>query len=624
MTIQIALAVVGTAVAWLAVIAIFVYGLRRRWLARFDNGFFLSLVLALVGVAIMSASVVGMWGYLAARQIIEDGITRSMEDLGGVIEAQVLTRIDDVQAQLKGLGESLADAIANEAPAADFTERLSEAQSVNQKYLQVRLLDATGARVIATVSTAAGDVEPVNRIAVGYNLEGKPFVSEAYFSPTFKRETLHISLPAADSSGVVRGLVSARFDLRAEFAPLMRGSTFSNSGYMVIVDGEGQIIAHPDPARLEGDVSSYPAVQRAWLPPGHGRVVAPNAAGQMRVFVYRAIRNPAVEAKRPWVLLTEIDQSEEVAPLRKLADELALGVALLLLASVFVARGMSLSLQRPFDALGTFARTIGAGELSGRVDVAGKDVAGRLAATLNQMAAGLQERDRVKEIFGRYIATQVSDQILKGQVNLGGESRRVSILFSDIRNFTGMSEQMTPQNVVAFLNDYFSEMVDAVFEQNGVLDKFLGDGLLAVFGALGDQPDHPRRAVLAALRMKALLAKINGERAMAAQAPIAIGIGIHTDEVIVGNIGSRKRLEYTVVGDGVNTCSRLQGLNKEFGTTILISETTYAVVKDEFECRQMPEAHLRGKTKNLTFYEVVSLARDLRPDATAKPREGAT
>jgi len=213
----------------------------------------------------------------------------------------------------------------------------------------------------------------------------------------------------------------------------------------------------------------------------------------------------------------------------------------------------------------------------------------------------------VKEVFGRYIATQVSDKILKGQVNLGGEARRVTILFSDIRNFTGMSEQMTPQQVVGFLNDYFSEMVDAVFEQGGVLDKFMGDGLMAVFGSLGDQPDHPRRAVLAALRMKALLAKINGERAMAGRAPIAIGVGIHTDEVIVGNIGSRKRLEYTVVGDGVNTTSRLQTLNKEFGTTILISETTYAAIKDEFECRMMPEAQLRGKTKELRFYEVVSM-----------------
>jgi adenylate cyclase len=130
--------------------------------------------------------------------------------------------------------------------------------------------------------------------------------------------------------------------------------------------------------------------------------------------------------------------------------------------------------------------------------------------------------------------------------------------------------------------------------------------MMAVFGAFGDAPDHPARAVRAALRMKALLAKINGERAVRGQSPIRIGIGVHTDEVIVGNIGSRRRLEYTVIGDGVNTGSRVEGLNKEFGTTILITDSTFEEVKDGFECRLMPETRLKGKTRPLRFYEVVS------------------
>jgi adenylate cyclase len=222
------------------------------------------------------------------------------------------------------------------------------------------------------------------------------------------------------------------------------------------------------------------------------------------------------------------------------------------------------------------------------------------------MVQGLQERDRVKEIFGRYVTTQISEEVLKGGVSLGGQLRRVTILLSDIRNFTTMSERMAPEEVVSFLNDYFSEMVDAVFEHGGVLDKFIGDGMLAVFGSLDEAPDHARRAVRAALRMKVLLAKLNGERAVAGRLPINIGIGIHTDEVIVGNIGSRRRLEYTVIGDGVNTCSRVEALNKEFGTTILITEGTHAEVGDEFACRLMPETALRGKAKALRVYEVVS------------------
>jgi adenylate cyclase len=354
-------------------------------------------------------------------------------------------------------------------------------------------------------------------------------------------------------------------------------------------------------------VSDYPAVQLARSTGTLGSAVAKNDRGEDKLFVYRPVRNPASQSRQDWVLLTEIDAAELLQPVHRLRDELAVAIVLVLLVTIVVAHQVSTSVHHPLEALGAFAHRIGSGDLTARVDVKGRDVAGRLAATLNQMAAGLQERDHVKEVFGRYIATQVSDEILKGEVNLGGAERQVTVLFSDIRNFTGMSEQMTPQQVVAFLNDYFTEMVDAVFEHGGVLDKFLGDGLMAVFGSLSSDPGHPRNAVLAALRMQALLGKINGVRAMSGTPPIAIGVGIHTDAVIVGNIGSRKRLEYTVVGDGVNTSSRLQALNKEFGTTILISETTYEAIKGQFECRQMPDTQLRGKTKDLKIYEVVSM-----------------
>lgn len=251
-------------------------------------------------------------------------------------------------------------------------------------------------------------------------------------------------------------------------------------------------------------------------------------------------------------------------------------------------------------------RKVQGGDFTAKV-AEGPDEIGRLGAALNHMTGGLARRDFERELFGRYVTRQVSDRILSGDVNLGGESRRVTILFSDIRGFTAMSERMAPADVVAFLNDYFSEMVEAVFEQGGVLDKFMGDGLMAVFGSMDAMPDHPRRAVLTALRMKALLSKINGERCMHGKPAIGIGIGIHTDDVIVGNIGSRHRLEYTVIGDGVNTCSRVQALNKEFGTTVLITQATFETLKDEFECKAMPEKELRGRTQATKFYEVVHL-----------------
>jgi adenylate cyclase len=275
-------------------------------------------------------------------------------------------------------------------------------------------------------------------------------------------------------------------------------------------------------------------------------------------------------------------------------------------ACVVVAGLLSRSVTRPLHDLVGVVHKIRGGDLTASTTLTGHDEIGHLGTALNEMAHGLRDRDRIKEIFGRYVTTQVSQELLEKQITLGGERRRVTMLFSDIRNFTSMSEGMTPERIIEFLNDYFSEMVDAVFEHHGVLDKFIGDGMLAVFGSLDVVEGHERRAVLTALRMKARLAKLNGERAMIGQPPIAIGIGVHTDEVIVGNIGSRKRLEYTVIGDGVNTCSRVEGLNKEFGTTILITDATYEQVRDEFECRAMPEAPLKGKTKVPRVFEVVS------------------
>jgi class 3 adenylate cyclase len=598
-------AIVGAALIWSALAGVYLVVLRKRLLARFEHGLLYSLLIAMVGGALMASSIIGIWGYESAKQLLEQEVVNELADIGQVVQTELTNELRNVSRQLKGFGTTLEPLLDRRGPSADLAQQLQTALSINDRLLALHVFGEDGALIAS--SSRSESTEPISRQAVGANLDGHPFVSDAARSQTFDRQVLFISEPLRDASGQIRGAIGARYDLQSELADLVGGVTFNVSGYAVMVDGDGHVIAHPDSSRLEKDVSHYPAVRLARQTGTVGSVVAKNDRGEEKLYVYRPIGNPATGARPAWVLLTEIDAAELVQPVHKLRDELAIGIGLVLFISIVIAYQVSSSMHRPLQALGDFAHTIGSGDLTSRVDVSGRDIAGRLAATLNQMAAGLQERDHVKEVFGRYIATQVSDEILKGQVNLGGSEKNVTVLFSDIRNFTGMSEAMTPQQVVAFLNDYFTEMVDAVFEHGGVLDKFLGDGLMAVFGSVDDDPRHPRNAVLAALRMKALLAKINGVRSMSAKPPIAIGIGIHTDAVIVGNIGSRKRLEYTVVGDGVNTSSRLQALNKEFGTTILISETTYQAVQGDFECRQMPDTLLRGKTKDLKIYEVVSM-----------------
>ncbi len=597
-----ALTLAASVLAWTAGFSLFILALRRRWFSGFAHGFFFSLAIAVAGAAAMSAMVVGRWAFLAARESVNGEVTTALENVASIIDGQIGSDLRQMRSTM-GQVATLVGPLMESGKSAQLRERLEAVAQLDPHYLQLRVLDTRG----EVISSSRDDLpEPLGRVAAAYALEGTAYVSDAFSSTAYKSEVVVLAVPVTHRDGTIVGAVTAVFDLRAVLEELVATSRFNQSGYAVIIDGEGDAIAHPDRSQLGASFQSYEAVQRAWATKGTGSVVAKNGRGVERLFIYRALTNPSTTGRQPWVLLTEIDEAEELAVLSHLQRELFAGVAVLVLFGLVLAHQIARSVEQPLSSLKHFAARLGSGELEAHTEVTGRDLAGSMAASLESMATGLRERDRVKEVFGRYIATQVSEKILKGDVNLGGEARVVTILFSDIRNFTAMSEQMAPQQVVAFLNAYFSEMVEAVFEQGGVLDKFLGDGMMAVFGSLGDQPDHQLRAVRAALRMKALLGKINGERAMSGKPPVAIGIGIHTAEVIVGNIGSTRRLEYTVIGDGVNTSSRVQALNKEFGTTILITETTYDAVKDAVECRAMPETAIRGKMQALRFYEVVS------------------
>jgi class 3 adenylate cyclase len=588
---------------WVALAAAFAVAVWRRGFARFKQGFLLMVMTALAGMALMAASVIGMWGYQASKAVVSDELTVELENVADIIESQVGTGIERVQHELEALGRELAPLLRRKAPAEQLANELNaNLLKLDNRCLQIRIVD-TESHVLATVSVTAQN-EPLNRIGAAFTAEGRTFVSEAYNSPVYGRCVIYIGIPIKDESGCLGG-INVRFDLESLLMGYISAARFNQSGHAVVVSNDGHILAHPKAERINEDISSYAAVQQARTG-GRGSIVQRTRDGRQVLMIYRTIKNPATVDPKPWILLAEVDQSESLEPIRRLENSFIAGLAVLIAASFIIAWQLSVSIKNPLRELLAMAQRVKNGDLAARSTVVGRDELGRLGAAFNEMVEGLQERERVKDVFGRYIATQVSDKILKGELNLGGELRNVTILFSDIRNFTAMSEELSPPQVVAFLNNYFSEMVEAVFEQGGVLDKFMGDGMMAVFGSMGEQPDHARRAVLAALRMKALLAKINGERSIAGKPPIAIGVGIHTDDVIVGNIGSSKRLEYTVIGDGVNTTSRVQTLNKEFGTTILITQPTYKAVKDSFECRLMPDTQLRGKTKTFSFYEVLS------------------
>jgi len=216
----------------------------------------------------------------------------------------------------------------------------------------------------------------------------------------------------------------------------------------------------------------------------------------------------------------------------------------------------------------------------------------------------ISETEILRDTFRRFLSQQVMDEILADADlrSLRSARREMTVLFADIRNFTSFAEQHTPEQVVDILNEYFEVMVERLFAHQGTLDKFLGDGLLALFGAPLVQVDHPQRAVQAALEMQDAVVALNHRRQQQAQPTLAIGIGINTGEVIVGNIGSEERMEYTVVGDMVNVAQRLQAQAQ--GGDILIGTTTLAHVQPLVTVHETMEAQVKGRRQPVRAHRI--------------------
>lgn len=278
--------------------------------------------------------------------------------------------------------------------------------------------------------------------------------------------------------------------------------------------------------------------------------------------------------------------SAELAAARELEQKmLVISAAALALAALFalwMARGVS----QPVLQLAAHTRHVAAGDYTRRLDLRREDELGVLANAFNAMSDGLAERDRVRDLLDKNVSPEVAAQLLRDGAALGGEERDVTILFADLRGFTTLSEKRAPRDVLTLLNRYLDRMSAEIERQGGVIDKFIGDEIMALFGAPVAQADAANRAVAAAIGMQRALAALNAE--LAAEAPgdphqLAVGIGVNTARVVAGNMGSHRRLNYTVIGDGVNVAARLQSQTRtaEFRTHIIVSAATLGACQPE-------------------------------------------
>ena len=306
-------------------------------------------------------------------------------------------------------------------------------------------------------------------------------------------------------------------------------------------------------------------------------------------------RPPGVDYRITAILQNSLSSALE--PYERLRAALLLigaaGLAVSAAAGILLARSVSKPVRLLTEQVGSIER----GDYSARVSVGQKDEIGLLAGAINSMALGLEEKEKVRALLGKVVSPAIAEELLNINVELGGEEREVTILFCDIRSFTTHAENMPPRKVLAFLNIYLTTMASIIDRHGGVVDKFIGDAIMALFGAPALSEDHADRALAAALEMVAELAPLNKTLAAQDMPTLDIGIGINTGKVVVGAMGSQDRLNYTAIGDEVNIASRLETLTKqkEYKAKIIVSEQTLLKARHQYGTIALGEALVKGK-----------------------------
>lgn len=289
-------------------------------------------------------------------------------------------------------------------------------------------------------------------------------------------------------------------------------------------------------------------------------------------------------------------------------------IAVTLLIALFVAYIAARATSRPLIQMAKVARGVGQGNLDQEaIETAGGEI-GEMGRAINAMISGLRQRNLLQDTFSRYTAPSVVEEVLKrGGVQLGGVKSVATIFFSDLVGFTSLSEQTEPEILVALLNEYFDAMTKAILETEGTLDKYIGDAILAFWGHPIAHDDDATRACRTALAQRRELYRLCDKWEKQGYPRLDMRIGIETGEVIVGDIGSELKLNYTVLGDTVNLASRLESLNKTYGTRILIGETTRRLAGDSIAVREIDLLAVMGKSRPVHVYELLGMAETLSP-----------
>jgi adenylate cyclase len=420
-------------------------------------------------------------------------------------------------------------------------------------------------------------------------------------TPYFGVPVIGISVPFSKRNQTAADAILIIYVKADRFLNLVQsGSGSINKSFFV--NNEGEVLAHHDSSILKekSNLTSIPIVgimMKSANPNGQTTFLyeKKNYLGSFNRIMFADIG-----------VVSMVDEKAAFSDADRIRQRNLYIAVIVLSIAILIVYFFSKTITNPVTRLVGATGEIENGNFIVNITPTTSDEIGLLTNSFVRMGKGLSERERMKEAFGKFVNKEIAEQILKGEIKLGGERKTAAIFFSDIRSFTSISEALQPEEVVEFLNEYMTRMVACVNDTKGNVDKFIGDAIMAVWGTPVSYGNDTENAVNGALCMRASLIDFNKGRGGPRKPVIKIGCGINTGPVLAGQIGSHDRMEYTVIGDTVNLASRIESLNKPFGTDILISEDSYAIVKDLYYVEPMQKIKVKGKKDPQQIYAVLS------------------
>lgn len=449
-------------------------------------------------------------------------------------------------------------------------------------------------------------------------------IDEPYISTSTKRPTINVSTPVV-VNGEVRGMVGESFELDA-ISTFLKGIQISRNSVTYIVDGVGGILVATGP---DGDqkIENNALVRQTLL---ESKLPAVRLAAQMRDDSRQSrfeLQDPATgeyylaqfnefpnSFKKDWQVLTLAPVGDFLEGLNAINKKLIIfgGAACILL--VALTHLLSRTISRPIEVLTEEIRDL--------LDFKDRPTVRSKITEINILSDAVKKLRNTIFAFTSYVPRDLVNDLLKSgnAISLGGESRYLTIMFTDLQDFSSLAEVTPSRSLLKCVSSYLELVTYAVKEEIGTVDKFIGDSVMAFWGAPLLDPEHAYHACVTAMKSQRRMAKLNEELVAEGLPPLIVRIGIHSDGVLVGNVGSPERMSYTVMGDGVNIASRLEGINKEFGTRTCISHATFKEAGELLWTRPIDMITVKGRKGELTIYELLG-AKDAGEEVAASARD---